>query len=50
MTRLNGSSSNNRVFLILGTLVALLLIGITVWAVQRNQNDRPPRPAPRPSI
>lgn len=37
MTRLNGSSSNNRVFLIVGTLVALLLIGVTVWVVQRNQ-------------
>ncbi|AWN24124.1 disulfide bond formation protein DsbA [Deinococcus irradiatisoli] len=36
MTRLKGES-NNRSFLILGTLVAVLLIGLTVWAVQRGQ-------------
>ncbi len=41
MTRLKGNSSNNRLFLILGTLVAALLIGITVWAVQRGQSSTP---------
>lgn len=41
MTRLNGSNSNNRIFLVVGTLVALLLIGVTVWAVQRGQNATP---------
>ncbi len=37
MTRLKGDPSNNRSFLILGTLVAVLLIGLTIWAVQRGQ-------------
>ncbi|TSA81081.1 DsbA family protein [Deinococcus detaillensis] len=41
MTRLNGGNSNNRIFLVVGTLVALLLIGITVWAVQRGQTSTP---------
>ena len=38
MTRLQGNS-NNRTFLIIGTLVAILLIAVTVWAVQRNQTS-----------
>ena len=36
MTRLQGNN-NSRVYLILGTLIAAVLIGLTVWAVTRNQ-------------
>jgi protein-disulfide isomerase len=36
MTRLQGNASN-RLPLILGTLIAAVLIGLTVWAVTRNQ-------------
>ncbi|WP_420596464.1 DsbA family protein [Deinococcus sp.] len=38
MTRLQGNSPN-RTFLIIGTLVAILLIAATVWAVQRGQTS-----------
>ena len=38
MTRLKGDS-NNRTFLIIGTLIAVLLIAVTVWAVQRGQTS-----------